>query len=50
MNAILDSLEFQKICSVNENDNAARIKGSIQRCLLALTKENIPAKLVYEHY
>ena len=49
MNVILDSQKFQKINPVNENDYTARIEGSIQRRLLALTKENRLAKSVYEH-
>ena len=49
INVILDSQKFQKIGLVNENDNRARINGSIQRRLLALTKENMLTKLVYEH-
>ena len=49
MNVILDWPKFQQIGSVNENDNIARIEGSIQRRLLALTKENMQAKSVYKH-
>ena len=47
---ILDSQKFQKIGPVDENDNTTRIKGSIQSRLLALTKENMLTKLVYEHF
>ena len=49
MNIILDYKNFQKIGPVNENDNTARIEGSIERHLLALMKENMLAKSVYEH-
>ena len=49
MDVILDSQKFQKLGPVNENDNTARIEGSIQRRLLALTKETMLAKSVYEH-
>ena len=49
INVILDSQKFQKIGLVNENDNRATINGSIQCRLLALTKENMLTKLVYEH-
>ena len=48
MNVILDSQKFQKIGPINENDNSARIEGSIQRHLLALMKENKLAQSVYE--
>ena len=48
MNVSLDSQKFQKIGPVNKNDNTERIEGSIQRRLLALTKENMLAKSVYE--
>ena len=47
---ILDSQKFQKIGPVDENDYTTRIKGSIQRRLLALTKENMLTKSVYEHF
>ena len=49
MNITLDSQKFQKIGPVNEHDKTARIESSIQRRLLALTKENMLAKSVYEH-
>ena len=49
MNVTLNSQKLQKISHVNENDNTARIEGSIQRRLLAWTKENMLAKSVYEH-
>ena len=47
MNVTLDSQKFQKIGPGNKNDNTARIEG--QRRLLALTKENMLAKSVYEY-
>ena len=49
INVILDSQKFQKIGPVDEKNNTARIKGNIQRRILALTKENMLAKSVYEH-
>ena len=46
---VLHLQKFQKIGPINKNDSTARIDDSIQRHLLALTKENMLAKPVYEH-
>ena len=49
LNIVLDSQKFEKIGSVKENNNTAKIEGSIQRRLLALTKKNMLVKSVYKH-